>query len=190
MRVTIAAQACLLVLAFDDQLFDRVLSILIYPREYLVADARRLVGGETVTEEMRAGEAWYRGPVILSWAEVIDDCQRLGHGRNVVWHEFAHQLDMLDGIIDGTPPLGNREQYHRWAEVMSAELSRLREARRTYQPTVIDPYGAKNEGEFFAVVTEAFFDRPARLRQEHRALYDLLAEFYRQDTADRLAKLP
>ena len=187
MRVTIAAQACLLVLALDHDFFESVLSILIYPREYVVPDARRLGGGETVAADVRLGEAWYRGPVILSWAEVIDDCRHLGHGRNVVWHEFAHQLDMQDRAIDGTPPLGSREQYERWATVMSAELNNLRNARRIGRRTVIDPYGAASEAEFFAVVTECFFDSPVPLRQEHPELYGLLAEFYRQDAAARLA---
>jgi MtfA peptidase len=187
MRVTIAAQACLLVLALDHVLFDSVLSILIYPREYVAPAARRLGGGETVAADVRLGEAWYRGPVVLSWAEVLDDCRHLGYGRNVVWHEFAHQLDMLDRASDGTPPLASREQYKRWSTVMSAELKNLRSASRIGRPTLIDPYGALNEAEFFAVVTECFFDRPAELRQEHPELYGLLAEFYRQDTASRLA---
>jgi hypothetical protein len=125
--------------------------------------------------------------VILSWAEVIDDCRHLGHGRNVVWHEFAHQLDMLDRAIDGTPPLDSREQYERWTAVMSRELKSLRSAIRIGQPTLIDPYGASSESEFFAVVTECFFDRPVELREEHSDLYKLLADFYRQDTAGRLA---
>jgi MtfA peptidase len=189
MRVTIAAQACLLVLAFDGELFDGVLSILIYPREYVADGGRRFGGDETVGADVRLGEAWYRGPVVLSWAEVIDDCRHLGHGRNVVWHEFAHQLDMLDRATDGTPPLGSAEQYRRWTAVMSAEFARLRDARRLGRRTLIDPYGATNEAEFFAVVTECFFDRPTRLREEHPELYDLLAEFYRQDTAGRLAAL-
>ncbi|HEX4143341.1 MAG TPA: M90 family metallopeptidase [Pirellulales bacterium] len=187
MRVTIAAQACLLALGLDNVLFDSVLSILIYPREYVASAARRLGGGETVAADVRLGEAWYRGPVVLSWAEVIDDCRHLGHGRNVVWHEFAHQLDMLDRASDGTPPLGSRQQYERWSSVMTAELSKLRTARRLGRPTLIDPYGALNEAEFFAVVTECFFDRPVELREEHSDLYELLAEFYRQDTAARLA---
>jgi hypothetical protein len=187
MRVTIAAQASLLVLALDDVLLDSVLSILIYPREYVAPAARRLGGGETVAADVRLGEAWYRGPVILSWAEVIDDCRHLGHGRNVVWHEFAHQLDMLDRAIDGTPPLDSREQYERWTAVMSRELKSLRSAIRIGQPTLIDPYGASSESEFFAVVTECFFDRPVELREEHSDLYKLLADFYRQDTAGRLA---
>ncbi len=189
MRVTIAAQACLLVLGFDHDFYDAVLSILIYPREYVADGGRRLGGDETVGADVRLGEAWYRGPVVLSWAEVIDDCRNLGQGRNVVWHEFAHQLDMQDRAIDGTPPLGSREQYERWARIMSAELGSLRDARRHGHPTLIDPYGAKNEAEFFAVVTECFFDSAVALPPEHPELYDLLAEFYRQDTASRLAKL-
>ena len=187
MRVTIAAQACLLVLGFDHDFFDAVLSILIYPREYVVPDARRLGGGETVAADVRLGEAWYRGPVVLSWAEVLDDCRHLGHGRNVVWHEFAHQLDMQDRAINGTPPLGSREQYQRWATIMTAELDKLRDARRLGHRTLIDPYGAASEAEFFAVVTECFFDSPVKLCHEHSELYGLLAEFYRQDTADQLA---
>jgi MtfA peptidase len=187
MRVTIAAQACLLALALDPTFFDSVLSILIYPREYVVPEARRLGGGETVAADVRLGEAWYRGPVVLSWAEVIDDSRHLGHGRNVVWHEFAHQLDMLDRASDGTPPLASREQYKRWSTVMSAELRNLRSALRLGRPTLIDPYGAANESEFFAVVTECFFDRPVQMRERHPELYGLLAEFYRQDTAGRLA---
>ncbi|HTU25410.1 MAG TPA: M90 family metallopeptidase [Pirellulales bacterium] len=187
MRVTIAAQACLLLLGLNTGVFDRVLSILIYPREYVVPAARRLGGGETVSSDVRLGEAWYRGPVVLSWAEVSDDCRHFGDGRNVVWHEFAHQLDMLDGASDGTPPLASREQYRRWTEVMTAELENLRAARRRWEPTLIDPYGTTNEAEFFAVVTECFFNQPVEMRLQHRQLYDLLAEFYRQDTAARLS---
>jgi hypothetical protein len=182
MRVTIAAQACLLVLAIEHDYYASVLSILIYAREFVVSGARRIGGGETVAADIRLGEAWYRGPVILSWAEVLEGCH-LGNGRNVVWHEFAHQLDMLDRASDGTPPLPSRQQYEHWAAVMSAELASLRAAIRAHQPTLIDPYGAQNEAEFFAVTTECFFDSPVELASEHPELYGLLAGFYHQDPA-------
>ncbi len=108
MKVTIAAQACLLTLARDDDDFERVLSILVYPTEYAVPDQRQRQDFSIIGESERLGEAWYRGPVILSWADALEDSRHLGGGQNLIWHEFAHQLDMLDREIDGTPPLANR----------------------------------------------------------------------------------
>jgi Mlc titration factor MtfA (ptsG expression regulator) len=134
------------------------------------------------------GEAWYRGPVILSWADVLETSRALGGGENLVWHEFAHQLDMLDREIDGTPPLENRAQYRRWIDVMTAEHERLKRSARAGRQTLLDPYGTESEAEFFAVVTECFFDQPIELRTEHPELYALLKEFYRQDTAARLER--
>jgi Mlc titration factor MtfA (ptsG expression regulator) len=97
---------------------------------------------------------------------------------------------MLDRASDGTPPLGDRRQYRQWADVMTAEYQRLKSAARSGVPTLLDPYGTTNEAEFFAVVTECFFDQPIELRHEHPELYALLKEFYRQDTAERLARRP
>ena len=188
MKVTIAAQACLLTLARDDDEFERVLSILVYPTEYFVPEQRQRQDFSIVGEGARLGEAWYRGPVILSWADVLEDSRDLGGGQNLVWHEFAHQLDMLDREVDGTPPLDDRAQYRQWASVMSAEHERLRISHRAGRPTLLDPYGTVSEGEFFAVVTECFFDQPIEMRAQHAELYDLLKDFYRQDTAARLER--
>ena len=135
----------------------------------------------------RLGEAWYRGPVIVS-CEVLQSSLHLGGGRNLVWHEFAHQLDMLDREIDGTPPLEDRAQYRRWIDVMTAEHERLRASAGSGEPTLLDHYGSVNEAEFFAVVTECFFDRPIEMRDQHPELYELFKTFYRQDTAARLAR--
>jgi len=190
-KVTIAAQACLLLVGLDHDYFDRVLSILVYPTAYSVPTRHgTLIGGPISIsgERYRLGEAWYRGPVVLSWADVLRDSQHPGRGRNLVWHEFAHQLDMLDREVDGTPPLANREQYRRWTEVMTAAFEQLREAIKAGQPTLLDPYAATNEGEFFAVATECFFDQPVELSERHPELYALLRDYFHQDPVQRLRR--
>jgi Mlc titration factor MtfA (ptsG expression regulator) len=109
-------------------------------------------------------------------------------GYNVVYHEFAHKLDMLDGAVDGVPPLGDKAERSRWRSVCKAEYERLRALSDAGREGVLDPYGATDEAEFFAVVTEAFFDTPLELAEEHAALYEVLSAFYRQDTAARLRR--
>ena len=106
-------------------------------------------------------------------------------GHNVVYHEFAHKLDMLDGRADGTPPLHGRAEYARWVEVCSQEYKGLRDRAKRGKPGLLDAYGATNEAEFFAVATEHFFDQPVALRHRHPNLYDVLHAFYRQDPAAR-----
>lgn len=184
-KVTIAAQACLLVLGMEHNYFDRVKSILVYPYGYH-AEGRE-AGGILESPSARLGEAHYRGPVILSWAEVLEDGRRPSHGKNLVYHEFAHQLDMLDGVINGTPPLKSRAQAERWKEVMTAEYESLIRASEHGRATLLDQYGATNEAEFFAVATECFFDRPVPMQQRHPQLYQLLGEYYNQDPAARCA---
>jgi Mlc titration factor MtfA (ptsG expression regulator) len=185
-KVTIAAQACLLVLGLRHNYFERVLSVLVYPRGY------RGPGDEPGRDGLipergsgRLGEAHYRGPVILSWADVLEEGRHPERGANVVYHEFAHQLDMLNGLIDGTPPLETPEQYRRWREVMSAAYRQLVEASAQGRATLLDQYGTTNEGEFFAVATECFFDRPVDLARRHPRLYEVLRDYYHQDPAAR-----
>jgi Mlc titration factor MtfA (ptsG expression regulator) len=185
-KVTIAAQACLLVLGMEHNYFDRVQSILVYPQSY-VAPRHVAIPGNLVLEGKDAllGQAHYRGPVILSWAEVLRDGRHPSRGQNLVFHEFAHQLDMLDGVIDGTPPLKTPEQARRWHEVMTAEYRRLiRESERGVA-TLLDDYGTADEGEFFAVATECFFDKPVAMARRHPQLYQLLREYFGQDPAAR-----
>ena len=174
-KVTIAAQACLLVLALDHNYYDRVLSVLVYPHGYR----------DEANGEGRSGEAWYRGPVVLAWEDVRYEGRHPREGHNVVFHEFAHQLDMLDGGINGTPPLRDAAQARRWHDVMTAEYKRLVAASERGRATLLDHYGATDEAEFFAVCTECFFDRPVEMRREYPQLYDLLREYYRQDPAER-----
>jgi MtfA peptidase len=186
MRVTIAALACLLVLGWQDFYFDNVPTILVYPEAY-VATEERVVGGLVMEGKSdRLGEAHYRGPLILSWAEVDWEARQTGGRSNLVLHEFAHQLDMLNGAADGVPPLP-RALRQRWQTVMAREFERLCHAARHGQPTLIDPYGTTNPAEFFAVATECFFERPVELRQRRPALYDVLRAYYRQDPAQRVS---
>jgi hypothetical protein len=183
MRVTIAAQASLLVLGDAEACFDHVLSILVYPTAFIAPNVRVTQAGVVIEEgEAREGEAWYRGPVILSWDDALDGGRRMHPEHNLVWHEFAHQLDMQNGqSLDGTPPLPEIELARRWAEVMEAEYQQLRRDCRSGRPTLLDCYGTKDRAEFFAVATEAFFGRPAALSYRQPVLYDVLRRCYRLD---------
>jgi Mlc titration factor MtfA (ptsG expression regulator) len=182
-KVTIAALACLLVLHLQHDYYAQVLSILVYPRGYLVPRRNEL---DMQSDEPHLGEAWYRGPVILSWSQIRRDCRRPGMGHNLVWHEFAHQLDMLDRETNGTPPLRDRQQRIAWRDIMTAEFNELIQALHRREDTFLDPYGATNEAEFFAVATETFFDQSHQMRQFHPRLYGLLRDYYSQDPAARL----
>jgi Mlc titration factor MtfA (ptsG expression regulator) len=176
-KVTIAAQACLMVLGLDQDRFSRVLSILVYPS--LFAIPHEGWPDEKGKREVLAGQAVYRGPVILAWDSVLAEGRDPSTGRNIVVHEFAHHLDFLDGTINGTPDLGSSEQARRWQEVMTIEYSRLQRAIRRGHKTFLGDYAARNETEFFAVASERFFTQPERLRHYHAALYEVLGEYYR-----------
>jgi Mlc titration factor MtfA (ptsG expression regulator) len=186
-RVTIAAQVAILVLGLPEQYFSRVLSILVYPTAY-VAPGRTMTRGGIVLEgaSAREGEAWYRGPVILSWHDVLAGSRQETPGHNVVLHEFAHQLDMLNGqIVDGVPPLETREQYDRWTEVFDLHYRQLVRDCEHGHATLLDCYGATSPAEFFAVATETFFTRPHALQHRHPDLYAILGMFYRQNPTAR-----
>lgn len=188
-RVTIAGHACLLVLGFDGEYFERMQSILVYPDTFVAEVTSRLPGGvETQRAEARVGEAWQSGPVVLAWDSVPHAGTVFEDGRNVVLHEFAHCLDMQDWDVDGTPPLRSRQQYRTWHDVMTSEYNRLRRAARRGRPTLLDQYGATDPAEFFAVATECFFERSRVMAEEHSELYELLRDFYRQDPAARRSR--
>lgn len=195
MKVTIAAQACLLVLALPHRLFENVESILVYPST--VVRPPQQVGVFTRPRdwivsgpEALLGEAHHRGPVILAWDRVLRDGRLPHDGHNLVYHEFAHKLDMLDGGADGTPPLAGDEERARWRDVCERAFLELRSRIEHGRESVIDQYGATDEAEFFAVVTEHFFDRPRELQAAEPELYELLREFYRQDPVGRLSTAP
>ena len=182
-RVTIAALASVLLLGLREQYYDNVLTILIYPQAFRVRQ-QHAVGAEVAIEgeDERLGEAHYRGPVILSWADIAVEAARPGYGQNLVYHEFAHQLDMQNGAADGVPLLP-RALGKRWQHVMAREYERLCKAADRERNTFLDQYGATDEAEFFAVVTEAFFDEPLELRERHPKLYEVLREFYQVEPA-------
>ncbi|QDT47698.1 Protein MtfA [Symmachiella dynata] len=188
-QVTIAANACLLALELPEGMFDRVRTILVYPGDYVVPD--RSVGPDGVVREgpsARHGEAWLRGPVILSWSNALEGGQNSRDGRNVVFHEFAHQLDMLDGVVDGMPPLAGKAQQQRWQQITRQAQAELHHDLRHGRPTLLDPYAATNAQEFFAVATECFFERSKAMRKRQPELYGLLSDYYRQDPAGRSGK--
>lgn len=185
MKVTIAALACWMVLRIDGEPFRKLQSVLVYPAGYRVPQERWHAGWSIMGESARLGESWYRGPVILSWTDIEDDLANPGDGSNLVWHEFAHQIDMLDRSTDGTPPLATAAQRRRWHDVMTSEYEQLKRDAGRGRDTLLDPYGTENEAEFFAVATECFFDCPREMRELHPGLYDLLRDYYRQDPAAR-----
>jgi voltage-gated potassium channel Kch len=137
------------------------------------------VGGIVSDDPMPIlGQAAYQGPVLIVWDEALNEARHPGTGHNVVFHEFAHKIDMLDGTIDGTPPLATRDELERWVEVCTRVYGQVSSGNggRTLRA-----YAGVNPAEFFAVATEAFFDDPRGLHDEHGDLYDVLREFYRQD---------
>ena len=185
-RVTIAAQAALLVVGFEGEYFPNVETILVYPQGFLVTVQRPGVGGMIVEQTVPyAGEAAQRGPVAVSWEDARRGGREAGDGHNVVLHEFAHKLDMRDGAADGAPYLRDGAQIKTWSRVMSAEYRRLVEDTQAGEPTLLDAYGATNAAEFFAVATECFFELPRRMRSEHPELYAVLSGYYKQDPAAR-----
>ncbi len=184
MRVVIAASAGVLILSFADFYFDNVQTILVYPDAFVVKQEHAIAGGATIEEDSeRLGEAHQRGPILLAWEDVQENARKPGFGENLVFHEFAHQLDMLNGAFDGTPNLPTRALADRWAKIMNDEYRRLQRAERRGRATVLDPYGATNPAEFFAVATECFFDAPRTMRQAYPDLYQLFRDYYRQDPA-------
>jgi Mlc titration factor MtfA (ptsG expression regulator) len=188
-RVTIAAQACLLQLGLPHDYYRNVDSILVYPSTVVPPEQRpgvfEHVNGPVVPPVPILGQAFARGPVILVWDAVLHGARHPEQGHNVVYHEFAHKLDMLDGAADGTPILADREQFAEWVAVCSFEFLRLRRLAEQGHKTFLDAYAAVNEAEFFAVATEEFFDRPRALRKHAPDLYRVLSAYYRQDPAGR-----
>ena len=190
MKVVISALACMLTLGRSVDEYSMVRTILVYPTAYFsTVEEPDEFGVVAVDDDDREGEAWPEGVVVLSWRDARHDAKRLD-GRNVVLHEFAHQLDMGDGAANGAPILDSRDMAERWKAVMASEFEALKRRAAKNQKGVLDAYGAEDESEFFAVATEAFFELPAKLARQHSDLYSLLRDYYRRDpviSADTLA---
>lgn len=183
-RLVVAAQAVRLLLGLPEGRFDNVRTIIVHASTIVAAGERAgpAPGVYADDDVALAGEASHgRGPIVLAWDEVTWDIRHPRRGRNVVVHEFAHKLDMVDDVVDGTPLLLDPALRERWIEVCTATFERLEHEGSP----VLDDYGATDPGEFFAVSAEAFFTRPDALAHHHPALYDVLAAYLGQDPAGR-----
>ena len=188
MRIGIAAQACMLILNLDLDCYHGWVEVIVYPDEFVAeyefADEDGVVHH---VQEPMSGESWLAGPVILSWADAE---MRGKSGYNVVIHEFAHKLDMLNGDANGSPPLRAGMDREGWSRVFTAAFEDFRGRVGRGDVTAIDPYASESPAEFFAVLSEAFFETPGALRAEYAAVYDQLSAFYQQDPAARLGRTP
>jgi len=184
MKVTIAAQACMLLLSRTDcRCYPRLRTILVYPSTY-VAGGKGLFGGKNDELSARLGESWHSGVVVLSWSSVKQGAFNFDDGHNVTMHEFAHQLDQEDGADDGAPILERRSAYSSWAKVFSKEFEQLQKETKKGIKDVMDDYGATNPAEFFAVATETFFEKPVQLQRKHTELYNQLKSYYKVDPVE------
>jgi Mlc titration factor MtfA (ptsG expression regulator) len=169
MKVTVAAQACMLLIGRSSTVYPKLKSILLYPHTY------------TDGEQARLGESWNTGVVVLSWNSVAGGARNFEDGHNVTFHEFAHQLDQEDGAADGVPILQERSAYSAWAKVFHEEYAELVDKTQRGRKDTMDRYGATNPAEFFAVATETFFEKPKQLKDKHPELYEELQYYYHVD---------
>lgn len=186
MRVQIAVQACLLILNLDFKYFAGWQSVIVYPGDFSVS--REYVDDAGVVHhwhEVRSGESWEQGPVILSWDAAMSPADTQ---TNIVLHEFAHKLDMRSGSADGCPPLPPEISQANWTRDFQDAYEALGNALDHHEPVRIDPYAGENPAEFFAVLSEAFFLTPSIVNSEYPAIYRLLSAFYRQDPFKSIQK--
>lgn len=182
-RLTIAGNACLLVLAQTRPIYPSFKTILVYPSTYAVT--QKAHDGEVVFDEhsARAGESWYRGPIVLSWSDTMHGSKNTADGQNVVIHEFAHKLDEENGVMDGLPILRNSAHYREWSNVLNSEYDAFLKRVQQRRNKVIDEYGAISAVEFFAVISESFFEKSERMKSDLPELYAQLQRFYGLDPA-------
>ena len=184
--VAVAAQACLLILNLELDFYDGWTEVVIYPDAFRVARDNTTAAGLVSHEERTlSGESWLHGPVILSWDDVATDLASSRHGHNVVVHEFAHKLDMLNDRANGMPPLHADMARQQWTSIFSEAFDHMQQQLAHHHRPGIDAYGATTPAEFFAVVSEYFFADPQTLRHQSSAVYEQLVLFYRQDPLKR-----
>jgi Mlc titration factor MtfA (ptsG expression regulator) len=181
-RVYIAAQACLLILNLDLSCFNGWNEVIVYPTSFIVnRDEYDKNGVVHKKKQVLAGESWRRGPVVLSWSDADPRTANHSPGANVVLHEFAHKLDTLNGPADGYPPLQSGMKIEAWTKVLSTAFSKLNYKLDHNKPTFINPYAALNPAEFFAVLTEVFFEQPVQQQRLFPEVYGQFCLYYRQD---------
>jgi Mlc titration factor MtfA (ptsG expression regulator) len=187
MKVTIAGQACILLLNRATEIYPKLYSILVYPDAYQSKTSSLFRPHEDDKKaQVRLGESWTTGSVVLAWDHVRHGAKDWKDGHNLVLHEFAHQLDQEDGRSDGAPILEQQSHYIPWARVLSDEYEKLRRKAGRSRKTVLDHYGATNPAEFFAVATETFFEKPKQMEKKHPDLYEELKKYYQVDPIDWL----
>ncbi|MFT6898275.1 MAG: Mlc titration factor MtfA (ptsG expression regulator) [Paraglaciecola sp.] len=180
-RVLIAAQACLLILNRPGNYYPGFRSILVYPDTYVASSTRREGMLQITGISARAGESWRRGPIVLAWDHVLQGARDSRDGHNVVMHEFAHKLDEENAAMNGLPLLPTPGQYKQWSQVLNAEFDVQQQKLTNGTGDVIDSYGATSPAEFFAVVTETFFEKPHQLEHRHPQLYEQFKQCYLLD---------
>lgn len=185
-KIAIAAQACLLLINLNFDYFDDWSDVVVYPDSFKVrhhqTDELGIVSDE---EQTLGGEAWLKGPVIIAWDSAAAVLQAPQRGHNVVIHEFAHKLDMLNGKANGMPPLHADMPRQEWTQALSSAFDALQQQIQRGHRTLIDPYAATSAAEFFAVCSELFFSAPQKLHHAFPKVYEQLSLFYRQDTLKR-----
>jgi Mlc titration factor MtfA (ptsG expression regulator) len=186
-KITIAAYACILLLHRKTDYYPRLRSILVYPQTFVAPHKEYLAGGIVAEGDIPLrGQSWHKGPVILSWDDVRHSYADAHDGQNVVFHEFAHQIDSTGGESDSSQVLKRRSNFIAWARVLQKDFEKHRRAVSKNEPTLLSKYAATNEAEFFAVATEFFFEKPQHLKKAHTELYDQLKLFYNQDPAENI----
>lgn len=185
-KLTIAAQAALLLLNERGTYFSKLHLILVYPSAF-IASQTTAFGAQYLEEiQVKSGESWQIGIVVLSWEDIRRDVHNWKDGRNVILHEFAHQLDQESGDVSGVPILEKRADYVSWGRIFREEYEKLCHKVAQGVETVIDEYGATNPAEFFAVVTETFFEKPFQMKKEHPELYQELKRYYQLEPTEWL----
>ena len=181
-KITIAAQACLLLLNRKTDYYPKLKTILVYPSAFIKNKQQLKPGGVQSTQQIAlSGESWGNGKIVLSWEDSVHGAQLPNDGHNVVIHEFAHQLDQESGSANGAPLLGKGHSYQGWSDIFSLHFNELKQQAATGTPSIFDYYGATEPAEFFAVVSEVFFEKPKEFSQAHSALYKQLTTYYSVD---------
>ncbi|WP_019028177.1 zinc-dependent peptidase [Colwellia piezophila] len=181
-KVTIAAQACLLLLNRKTDYYPKLKTILVYPSAFIKEQSQLNPDGTQYTKRIAlSGESWDFGKIVLSWQDSVHGAELPNDGHNVVIHEFAHQLDQENGKANGSPILGKGQSYQCWSQVFSQQFELLRQQATAGLPSIFDYYGATEPAEFFAVVSEVFFEKAQQFSQEHPALYNQMTNYYKVD---------
>lgn len=181
-KITIAAQACLLLLNRKTDYYPKLTTILVYPTAFVKQQQQQNSDGLHFSQQVAlAGESWDIGKIVLSWEDTVHGALDISDGHNVVIHEFAHQLDQENGKANGAPILGKNQNYQDWSSTFEREFSKLQQQASNNTPSLFDHYGATNPAEFFAVTTEVFFERSKQFNKEFPALYQQLSNYYHVD---------